>query len=316
MTSSTGQAQEAPASMLVRYLRDDGSPAVGLLQPDGWLHDLEVAGLFELTQVPLRALPDFIASRANGPAKPAPPLEAPVDGATEVWASGVTYLRSRTAREEESQVADVYSRVYDAERPELFLKAIASRVVGPERPVGIRSDSAVNVPEPELGIAVNAYGEIYAVTVCNDVSSRSIEGENPLYLPQAKIYAGSCAIGPGLVPVWEIDDLYGISIAVEVARGGVTAWRASTSTSLLHRRLDELVEYLYRGDWFDHGVILSTGTGVVPDLDFTLEEGDVVRIDIDGVGTLSNPVVLGKEPFRAARNQTMRSRDIADERKP
>jgi 2-dehydro-3-deoxy-D-arabinonate dehydratase len=116
--------------------------------------------------------------------------------------------------------------------------------------------------------------------------------------------------------VWEIDDLYGISIAVEVARGGVTAWRASTSTSLLHRRLDELVEYLYRGDWFDHGVILSTGTGVVPDLDFTLEEGDVVRIDIDGVGTLSNPVVLGKEPFRAARNQTMRSRDIADERKP
>jgi 2-dehydro-3-deoxy-D-arabinonate dehydratase len=280
------------------------------------LHDIDVAGLHEFAQVPLSDLPDFIASRMRGPVEGEPQLEAPIDGATQVWASGVTYLRSRTAREEESQVADVYARVYDAQRPELFLKAVASRVVGPGRPVGIRRDSAVNVPEPELGIAVNAYGEIFAVTVCNDVSSRSIEGENPLYLPQAKIYAGSCAIGPGLVPVWEIEDLYGMAISVEVNREGATVWQASTSTSLLHRRLDELVEFLYRGDWYDDGVILSTGTGVVPELDFTLEAGDVVRIDIEGVGTLSNPVLLGKEPFRVARHETTHSRAFANERKP
>jgi 2-dehydro-3-deoxy-D-arabinonate dehydratase len=302
--------------MLVRYLRGDGSPAVGLHRAGVGLHHLDVHGLFELAQVPLRSLPDFIESRTRGLVAGEPQLVAPIDGATQVWASGVTYLRSRTAREEESQVADVYARVYDAQRPELFLKAVADRVVGPGRPVGIRDDSKVNVPEPELGIAVNAVGEIFAVTVCNDVSSRSIEGENPLYLPQAKIYSGSCAIGPGLVPVWEIEDLYRVTIAVAVTRDGATAWQASTSTSLLHRRLDELVEYLFRGDWYDHGVILSTGTGVVPDLDFTLREGDVVRIDIEGVGTLTNPVALGKEPFRSPLESLPPPGVPTNERKP
>lgn len=298
MTSVSPTTTSAPEVRLVRYRGTDGTPRVAVADAAKGLHELAVTGMHELSLVRLSDLQGFMTSRTGPRIEADVRWEAPIDGATEVWASGVTYLRSRSAREEESQVADVYSRVYDADRPELFLKSIAERVMGPGDLIGIREDSAINVPEPELGVAVNAFGEVFAVTVCNDVSSRTIEGENPLYLPQAKIYAGACSIGPWLVPVWEIGNVYDLDISVDVDRCGVSAWSATTSTSLLHRRIEVLVEYLYRADWFPHGAILSTGTGVVPDLDFTLEEGDIVSITISGVGTLTNQVVRGKDHFR------------------
>jgi 2-dehydro-3-deoxy-D-arabinonate dehydratase len=215
----------------------------------------------------------------------------PVDGRTEVWAAGVTYERSSEARQEESVVADVYSRVYDASRPELFFKSVAWRVVGTGDPIGIRDDSEIDVPEPEVALVVNAGGEIVGYTVCDDVSSRSIEGENPLYLPQAKVYAGCCALGPGIRPFWEIEDPYALGVHVEVLREGKRVWDGSTSTKMLHRRFDDLVSFLVRQMAFPDGAVLSTGTGLVPSLDFTLAVGDTVTVTVDAVGTLSNPVM-------------------------
>ena len=199
---------------------------------------------------------------------------------------------------ESEQSADIYHRVYDAERPELFFKSTAWRVVGPDAPIAVRPDSAINVPEPELALVCNAFGEIVGFTVCNDVSSRSIEGENPLYLPQAKVYLGGCALGPAVVPSWEIDDPYRLGIELEIDRGGVQLWAGSASTSQLHRRFDDLVEHLFRADDFPWGVVISTGTCLVPDLPFTLQPGDTVSITIEGLGTLRNPVVGDKAEVR------------------
>ena len=227
-----------------------------------------------------------------------------------MWACGVTYERSSAARQEESDVADVYARVYTAVRPELFFKSPAWRVCGDGEPVGIRPDSEISVPEPELALVCNSRAQIVGATICDDVSSRSIEGQNPLYLPQAKIYSGACAIGPGITPVWEIADLGALPITVTVRRGTEVAWQGRTSTAQLHRGLAELVEYLFRCASFPHGVILSTGTGLVPELSFTLLPGDEVRIGIDGIGTLTNTVRLATadgfgwltpEPGRAPR---------------
>ena len=229
------------------------------------------------------------------PAASAPAL-APVDGATEVWACGVTYVRSRDARAEESEVADVYQRVYDAERPELFFKSVAPKVVGEGAAVGIRADSTVDVPEPELALVLTAHGEIMGLTICNDMSSRTIEGANPLYLPQAKVYAGACALGPVIRPVWELEPI-GRAITLEIRRGGDVAFHGTTTTAQLNRTPADLVEHLFRGDHFPGGAVLSTGTGVVPDLPFSLEDGDLVAITVDGIGTLTNPVRRGKEPF-------------------
>jgi 2-dehydro-3-deoxy-D-arabinonate dehydratase len=195
---------------------------------------------------------------------------------------------------EESETADVYDRVYVADRPELFFKAPSWRVVGPDEPVGVRADSDVDVPEAELAAVLNAHGEVVGVTVCDDVSSRTIEGENPLYLPQAKIYAGACALGPVIRPVWELDDVHALGIAVEVRRGAEVVWSAETTTAALHRRVEDLAGYLFRGQNHPCGVVLSTGTGVVPELDFSLATGDEVSITLDGVGTLTNPVVRGR----------------------
>ena len=219
---------------------------------------------------------------------------APIDGQTEVWAAGVTYRRSEEARVEESATPDIYSRVYRAERPELFFKANARRVAGPDAPVAVRSDSTWDVPEPELAIVVNSSAEIVGYTIGNDVSSRSIEGENPLYLPQAKVYAGCCALGPAITPAWEVSDPYALGIRMRIHRGAGLHWQGETSMREFARRLEDLVRYLFREDEFPDGVILSTGTALVPESPFTLEAGDVVEIEIDGVGTLRNAVVRGK----------------------
>jgi 2-dehydro-3-deoxy-D-arabinonate dehydratase len=195
---------------------------------------------------------------------------------------------------ESEQSADIYDRVYAAPRPELFFKSAAWRVSGPGVPVSVRSDSTIDVPEPELAVVLNAAGAVAGYTICNDMSSRSIEGENPLYLPQAKTYLGGCAVGPWIVPAWEVPDPYALTIELSIARGGSTAWEGSASTATLHRKIDELAAYLFRADEFPAGVILSTGTSLVPELPFTLEAGDEVRIRISGIGELANPVVRGK----------------------
>jgi 2-dehydro-3-deoxy-D-arabinonate dehydratase len=212
---------------------------------------------------------------------------APVD-TQEIWAAGVTYERSRSARVEESQQGSVYDQVYVADRPELFFKAPAWRVRGPGETVGIRADSAWNVPEPELGLVVAADLRIAGFTVGNDMSSRSIEGENPLYLPQAKVYDESCALGPALVPRNAVE--LPIELRLSILRGGAAVFKGATSTGRIRRPLESLVEYLGRAMRFPGGAILLTGTGVVPDAPFTLHAGDVVRIEAGPLGTLENPV--------------------------
>ena len=222
---------------------------------------------------------------------PAATLLAPLGREQEVWAAGVTYKRSLDARTAESSRRTAYDLVYEAERPELFFKAPARRVVGPGEAVGIRSDSSWNVPEPELTLAVNACGEIVGYTLGNDMSSRSIEGANPLYLPQAKTYERSCAIGPAVVPAWEVPRPEDITIAMSILRRGEAVFRAEISVEAMRRPLAELVSYLTRALEFPHGMFLLTGTGIVPPDDFTLEPADEVRISSPMIGELANTVV-------------------------
>lgn len=216
----------------------------------------------------------------------------PPIGQQEVWAAGVTYYRSRTARMEESQDAgggSFYDRVYSAARPELFLKATPHRVAGHRQDVRIREDSKWNVPEPELALAVNSTGRIIGYTIGNDMSSRDIEGENPLYLPQAKVYAQSCGLGPGVLlsdaPLPESTE-----ISLTIMRAGTSAFTGSTTLASLKRTPPELVAYLFRDNSFPQGCFLLTGTGIVPPDEFTLQHGDEIHIAISDVGTLSNRV--------------------------
>jgi len=217
-------------------------------------------------------------------------LLAPIEN-QEVWAAGVTYLRSRDARIDESKDAGggtFYDRVYDAPRPEIFFKATPSRVVAPGSPVGIRSDSKWNVPEPEVVLAINREGRIFGYTIGNDMSSRDIEGENPLYLPQAKVYAACCALGPGLVVRDPLPR--DTAIELEILRSGQSAFAGATSVSQMKRGFEELAGYLFRDNIFSHGCYLLTGTGIIPPGEFTLHSGDIVRISIAGLGVLENPV--------------------------
>lgn len=210
----------------------------------------------------------------------------------EIWASGVTYMRSKTARMEESKDSgggDFYDRVYDAPRPELFFKATAARTVGPNEHIRIRKDSKWNVPEPELTIFINSSGQIAGYTIGNDVSSRDIEGENPLYLPQAKSYDKSAAIGPCIL-VLETPISKETNIKLEILRNHEVAFSQEIKLNQMKRELPELVEYLTRECTFPAGVFLMTGTGIVPPDDFTLSSGDQVNIDIENIGTLTNIV--------------------------
>jgi 2-dehydro-3-deoxy-D-arabinonate dehydratase len=218
-------------------------------------------------------------------------LLAPI-GSQEVWAAGVTYFRSRSARMEESKDAGggtFYDRVYSAVRPELFFKATARRVVGVGADVRIRSDATWSVPEPELTLLLNPRGEIIGYTIGNDMSSRDIEGENPLYLPQAKVYEGSCALGP-CVLLSSAPMPKSTVIQIDIARGGVSAFKGSTTLSELKREPQELAGYLFRDNSFPDGAYLMTGTGIVPGEEFTLAHGDLISISIDGIGVLENRV--------------------------
>ncbi len=218
-------------------------------------------------------------------------LLAPIQS-QEVWAAGVTYLRSRDARIDESKDAGggtFYDRVYDAERPEIFFKATPHRVFGPGGALTLRSDAKWNVPEPELALAINSAGDIFGYTVGNDLSSRDIEGENPLYLPQAKVWGACCGLGPALVIREPLPRE--TKITLEILRAGAPAFRGETSLTQLKRTFPELAEFLYRDNSFPHGAYLLTGTGIVPPNDFTLAAGDEIRISIDSLGTLVNHIV-------------------------
>ena len=231
-------------------------------------------------------------SKSTACDRPSPSQLLPPIAEQEVWAAGVTYYRSRTARMEESQSAgggSFYDRVYEAPRPELFFKATAHRVVGPGAKVHIRSDSKWNVPEPELTLLLSPSGKLLGYTVGNDMSSRDIEGENPLYLPQAKVYERSCALGPCILVHTEPLSSE-TRIRLEITRGGTTAFSDETSLAQLKRTPATLIEYLYRENTFPNGCFLLTGTGIVPPDSFTLQPGDRTLITIDGIGTLENLV--------------------------
>ena len=218
-------------------------------------------------------------------------LSAPIDR-QEVWAAGVTYLRSRDARMEESVAAkSAYDLVYEADRPEIFFKATPNRVTGPGEEIAIRGDSTWDVPEPELALAINRDGEIIGYTIGNDMSSRSIEGENPLYLPQAKMYSKCAGLGPIITLAWEMGDIRERAIRLVIRRGGEILFDGNSSTSQIHRTFDDLVTYLRTHNEFAHGVFLMTGTGIIPPSEFTLEDGDDVEITIDNIGTLRQPVI-------------------------
>lgn len=259
---------ELPGEDLVALLRDGALP-----EP---VAELEVLDLETL------ALPE--------PWRLLLPVEPP-----EVWCAGVTYERSREARMEESTTKDVYALVYEAERPELFLKdAACRRTVGPGESIGVRSDASWSVPEPELGLVLGAGGQLLGATIGNDVSSRDIEGANPLYLPQAKVYAGACAIGPAILVPDSWDEPFEIALRV-LGGTGETLFEGSTSTARMRRSFAELASFCVRDNPVPPGSVLLTGTGLVPPDEFTLEPGQTVEISVPGIGVLRNPVASASE---------------------
>ena len=244
------------------------------------------------SEEPIALIESFFTGEESDRTSAPESTKAPIQN-QEVWAAGVTYFRSRTARMEEAETGggDIfYDKVYEAPRPELFFKASPGRVRGNGDEVCIRSDSTWDVPEPELTLAINRSGKVFGYTIGNDMSSRSIEGENPLYLPQAKVYKGSCAIGPCLV----VGDAPGkeTKIGLKISRGGKIQFDGETSVGQIKRGFDELAGYLFHSNEFEHGAYLMTGTGVVPDSEFTLAAGDLIEISIDGIGTLTNKVAI------------------------
>jgi 2-dehydro-3-deoxy-D-arabinonate dehydratase len=242
---------------------------------------------------PVDLVGSLFDSNATLIAAPQVKMLAPID-AQEVWAAGVTYKRSQVARMEESETgASHYDRVYSAPRPELFFKANPRRVAGPNQPVRIRADTQWSVPEPELALVISPKGRLVGFTIGNDMSARDIEGENPLYLPQAKLYNDCCALGPCVLIPEEPLPREGTKITLSIRRKGQEAFRGETSLAQLNRTFEELIGWLFKDNSFPDGVVLLTGTGIVPPNEFSLAAGDVVSIDVAGIGTLTNPVVQG-----------------------
>jgi 2-dehydro-3-deoxy-D-arabinonate dehydratase len=269
---------------------------VGLLQADGTVLDLSAEGIDRISS--LLEFDGLMTQLANLAKQNLPyhqvhdvRLLAPVEQ-QEIWAAGVTYLRSKKARMEESDFsATAYDRVYEAPRPELFFKSLPEKVVPSGQPVGIRRDATWSVPEPELVLVLNSRGKVAAYSIGNDMSSRDIEGANLLYLPQAKVYDRSCALGPYLRVGADETEARTWGIQLEIRRDGAAVFRGETSVGQIKRRFDELADYLFRSQTFPNGAMLLTGTGIVPPDNFTLRSGDEVAITISGIGRLENTVV-------------------------
>jgi 2-dehydro-3-deoxy-D-arabinonate dehydratase len=280
---------------LAKIRQGDGRESVALVDADGLLPLAASAEFPALTQILEAADPAAVVRLLASAGAPKLRLDsatilAPIDD-QEVWAAGVTYRRSQVARMEESQgAASFYDQVYSAARPELFFKATPHRVVGPGASVRIRADARWSVPEPELALVLNSRLELVGFTIGNDMSSRDIEGENPLYLPQAKLYDGSCALGPWITLAPAMPSRTEITIELSIERGGRRVFEGATSIAQMARSFEDLAGWLARDNSFPRGVVLLTGTGIVPPDDFTLAAGDAVAITIAGIGTLANTV--------------------------
>ena len=282
---------------LCRFKDSSATVCVGLALDESTMADLSAGGVESITSVledanGMQHLSDLAGQDLPKVALADVTLLTPVEG-QEVWAAGVTYLRSKKARMEESDFsANAYDLVYEAARPEIFFKSLPEKVVNPNEVVGIREDSKWNVPEPELTLVVNSSKDLVGYTIGNDMSSRDIEGENLLYLPQAKVYDRSCAVGPWLVIGASEEEVREWTIGVEIVRDDKMVFNGETSINNIKRTFDELIGYLCQTQTFPQGAMLLTGTGVVPDDDFTLATGDVIRIAISGIGTLENKVAV------------------------
>jgi 2-dehydro-3-deoxy-D-arabinonate dehydratase len=281
---------------LCRFAAPDGSIHAGLSLDERTVLDLQASSPAPLEEIlespdPLQHL-ETLARHADRTYRLSDVrLMAPVER-QEIWAAGVTYLRSRVARTEESaHDASAYDRVYEAERPELFFKCIPDKAVGPNDAIGLRTDSRWTVPEPELTFVINSRGAVVGFTIGNDVSARDIEGQNLLYLPQAKIYDRSCAIGPWITVGCTETYIRGQTVRLSIDRAGGSAFAGETCLSNLKRSFENLVRHLFACQSFPHGALLLTGTGIIPPDDFCLHHGDMVRIEITGIGVLENPVV-------------------------
>lgn len=279
---------------ICRFKQND-SIRIGLVTEDSTILDLSPAGITRLSSILEHENPTAHLGGLAQDKLPRVPLAqiqllAPIEH-QEVWAAGVTYLRSKTARMEESDFsANAYDKVYSADRPELFFKSLAEKVSGPGEPVGIRKDAKWNVPEPELALILNSKGGVVGYTAGNDMSSRDIEGENLLYLPQAKIYKHSCALGPWITLGTAETDAREWLIRIVIRREGATVFTGETSIGRIKRSFSDLAHYLFRCQEFPNGAVLLTGTGVVPDDSFTLRANDLTEIEISGIGTLKNTV--------------------------
>jgi len=279
---------------ICRYLTADNQVRIGLAKGEDALLDLTPAGIESITA--LLESGDAAQRLSDLSKLPETPLAdvtllCPIE-VQEVWAAGVTYLRSKDARMEESDFsATAYDRVYDAPRPEIFFKSLPEKVVACGEPVGIRTDANWSVPEPELVLMMNSRGEIAGYAVGNDMSSRDIEGENLLYLPQAKVYHRSCAVGPWVRVGATEEEAREWEIKIQIERSGGSVFDGSVGVNQIKRSFGELRDFLFESQLFPFGCVLLTGTGIVPGDDFTLEEGDTVRIHISGIGCLNNPVV-------------------------
>ena len=281
---------------LCRFQTSQAETRIGLLTDENKVLDLSSEGLDRLSSLwEIEDWPTLLTSWAQrrrswfslDQVRLLPPVEQ-----QEVWAAGVTYLRSKKARMQESDFsATAYDRVYDAARPELFFKSLAHKAVGPGEAVGIRRDSKWNVPEPELALVFSPQGRLIGYTIGNDMSSRDIEGENLLYLPQAKIYKCSCALGPCIRVGVDEAEARTWTVSLLIQRSGLSVFEGQTSVANIKRSFKELAEYLFRCQQFPHGAILLTGTGIIPPNDFSLQPGDAIRMEISGIGTLENTVI-------------------------
>jgi 2-dehydro-3-deoxy-D-arabinonate dehydratase len=282
---------------ICQFENTQGQVGVGLVENNSTIIDLSPAGINQLGRVLesenlLADLKALLHPRLPRLALSKVRLRAPVDR-QEVWAAGVTYLRSKTARMEESDFsATAYDRVYEAERPELFFKSLPEKVAATGETVGIRRDAGWSVPEPELALVMNSGGKVVGYTIGNDMSSRDIEGENLLYLPQAKIYDRSCALGPWITLAESETEVRKWQIRLAILRNGKKAFCGETSVGQIKRSFQDLADFLFRCQVFPHGAVLLTGTGVVPPDDFTLQAEDIIEIEISGIGVLRNRVAV------------------------